>query len=178
MTASAMGIRSGHIHILGLGGAYIPDNIDAFDQLSSSKRSLVYLAGPACNILLGGLSLWLIKKSEIPLLCYSEGLFLFSVCNLSVGILNLLPIFPLDGGKVLTELLASWGLSPQWVFRTIRISSVVAGGGYLYRLLSIRCFFDATLWVVFIGLCLWLVSPREEEDSLAISENSHDLEVP
>lgn len=71
--------------------------------LSYAKDSLVALAGPAANLLAGGLFAAL-----------SWGLA--SVLSLAVGIFNLLPILPLDGGRVVYSLLAN-RLDSDWAER-------------------------------------------------------------
>lgn len=71
--------------------------------LSYGLESLVALAGPAANLLAGGLALWL-GWEPAAALC------------LAVGAFNLLPILPLDGGRVVYGLLANW-LDPDWAER-------------------------------------------------------------
>lgn len=71
--------------------------------LGYGQDSLVALAGPAANLLAGGLTLWL-GWEPAAMLC------------LAVGAFNLLPILPLDGGRVVYGLLASW-LDPDWAER-------------------------------------------------------------
>lgn len=62
----------------------------------------IYVAGPAANFILFALALLL--KSVFPGL---DGCFkLAASTNLFLGIFNLLPAFPLDGGRILMELLS------------------------------------------------------------------------
>ena len=71
--------------------------------LTYGQDSLVALAGPAANLLLGGLF-------------FSLNRYLPAVLSLGVGTFNLLPILPLDGGRVLYGLLAD-RLDPDWADR-------------------------------------------------------------
>ncbi len=81
-----------------------------FDQLRNPKRDMIWvaLAGPASNFvqaLLWGIALHLLALSQV-----SEA-FLLGMCKAGIGInvglfvLNLIPIPPLDGGRILVGLL-------------------------------------------------------------------------
>lgn len=78
--------------------------------LPYGRDSLVALAGPAANLLAG--------SAAIALGCY-----LPAVLSFGIGAFNLLPIQPLDGGRVFYNLLAEW-LDPDWADR---LSAVAAG---------------------------------------------------
>ena len=82
--------------------------------LSYGRDSLVALAGPAANLLLGGLFL--------PL-----GRHLPAALSLGVGAFNLLPILPLDGGRVVYGLLAE-RLDPDWADRLLTAAAGCLGG--------------------------------------------------
>ncbi|MDQ4142973.1 MAG: site-2 protease family protein [Actinomycetota bacterium] len=75
-------------------------------QALASQRfgaAMVALAGPMMNVLLaalGGLGLALIDVSESPVL--ARFFFTFFTINVFLAVLNLLPIPPLDGSRLLT----------------------------------------------------------------------------
>lgn len=71
--------------------------------LSYGRDSLVALAGPAANLLLGGVFFALHR--HLP-----------AAMSLGVGAFNLLPVLPLDGGRVAYGLLAD-RLDPDWADR-------------------------------------------------------------
>ena len=73
--------------------------------LTYGQDSLVALAGPAANLLLGGLFFALDR--QLP-----------AVLSLGIGAFNLLPILPLDGGRVLYGLLAE-KLDQDWANRLL-----------------------------------------------------------
>ena len=90
------------IMLYGFGGLAMPDG----DLEKRSWRIIVSLAGPLANFLVFGIvwgsnyvQPWALEEPHL-LVTYS---ILFSI-NLYWGILNLLPVWPLDGGKISREL--------------------------------------------------------------------------
>lgn len=73
--------------------------------LSYGRDSLIALAGPAANLLLGGT--FFVLHWHLP-----------AAMSLGIGVFNLLPILPLDGGRVLYGLLAD-RLDPDWADRLL-----------------------------------------------------------
>lgn len=88
--------------------------------LSYGQDSVVALAGPAANLLLGGIFFSLHR--HLP-----------AAMSLGLGAFNLLPILPLDGGRVAYGLLAD-RLDPDWADRLLTASAgclvgVLVGAG-------------------------------------------------
>lgn len=71
--------------------------------LSYGRDTLIALAGPAANLVTGGL--FLACGQQLP-----------GMLSLGIGAFNLLPVQPLDGGRVLHGLLAD-RLDPDWADR-------------------------------------------------------------
>lgn len=72
-------------------------NYDENNKKNKWKRILTYLAGPLINLLIGMIFYFIDIEIEIKTkIIYT---------NFLIGIFNLLPILPLDGGKVLKEIL-------------------------------------------------------------------------
>ena len=68
------------------------------------REALVAFAGPLVSFLLAGIG-WLVALAVDGGSDVALGLLLLSRLNLVIGIFNLLPAFPLDGGRVLRSLL-------------------------------------------------------------------------
>ncbi|HAY85649.1 MAG TPA: site-2 protease family protein [Chloroflexi bacterium] len=100
--------------LLGFGWAKpVPVNEYTLASRSRSAPALVALAGPASNLVLGLLSGALLSTGLLPAPLVAsryiptayEVLYIFTVINFVLFFFNLIPLFPLDGEKVLTRLL-------------------------------------------------------------------------
>lgn len=88
--------------ICGSCGAVTPVPFGLSISLTSSiipykKEILICAAGPAANIICTALCVVLMRFCGV----YSDGLLLFMTCNLLLGVINLIPIKTLDGGRIL-----------------------------------------------------------------------------
>jgi membrane-associated protease RseP (regulator of RpoE activity) len=93
---------SGHILLYSFGGLALGSN----NLGRRWQRILVLFAGPLAGFLLAAVTfatLLLVPLPSNPLLREAVGMVL--VVNIGWGILNLLPIFPLDGGQISREVL-------------------------------------------------------------------------
>lgn len=114
----------------------------------------IALAGPAVSAALGALFALLTLAFEPATLGHATFLWL-SVINVAVAVFNLLPGYPLDGGRVLRALLWAVGRDPARATRTAaRVGQVIAYGLVaLGALLAFRDPFQG-IWLAFIG---WFV---------------------
>lgn len=102
--------------------------IDRNGLLNYQKEIWLSLSAPLFNLLLAGVFAFL-SMDRITL-----------EINLGLGLVNLLPICPLDGGKALTALLSHCG-SADWAQRIMGIISAV---------------FMLILWLFSIAICIVL----------------------
>lgn len=104
-------VRSLHLTVVGA-----EMKLDPCRPLSYGREVAAALAGPAVNLFL----LWFSLRT---------GRYLFAGLNLCYGLLNLLPIRSLDGGRALfCALAARWPLLAE---RAVRATSVILSGGVL-----------------------------------------------
>ncbi len=117
------------------GGLAVPNSAVA----GRWRRVLIALAGPIAGFILcaavyfsNEATQWGSGKFGIPLayLCYS-----LIFVNLFWGIFNLLPVFPLDGGRVSQEL-CEWKWRGRGLVIAVQISVWVAGAVAVYCLLG------------------------------------------
>lgn len=108
LTARAYGIRTRHITILPIGG------VAALERMPTKpgQELLVAVAGPAVNVVIAaGLiaGVFLVGDLQTPPNPFTQdaGFFgMLALVNIALVLFNMLPAFPMDGGRVLRALLA------------------------------------------------------------------------
>ena len=107
LTARRFGVRVPRILLLPIGGMAEFDHIPR----KPSQELLITAAGPAVNFVLAAIlfaASWrgLLPDKEIPPYSFASILDELWLWNLVMGVFNLLPVFPMDGGRILRALLA------------------------------------------------------------------------
>ena len=85
------------------------------DPVESGHEIFIAFAGPAVNFLLVILGCFMIKLNII-------GAFEFTILNLAMGVFNLFPAYPMDGGRILRSLLSK----KLGIIRATRASMLVS----------------------------------------------------
>lgn len=149
LVARARGLPVKNITLLIFGGI---SNIEREPERPGVEFQMA-LVGPLTSLLIGGLSfllLWIIRSGTSPLAAI---LGYLAVTNTLLGLFNLLPGFPLDGGRVLRAIV--WKLSGS-MLRATRVATFV-GQLVAYLLifggiwLIIGGNFFNGIWLGFIG---------------------------
>jgi Zn-dependent protease len=167
LTARSFGAEV-EIELNGIGG--LTSWSGAEENFGPGRRATVAAAGSAVGVLFGGL-IWLVARYTGPFTDIAG----FVVTNLILvnvfwGLLNWLPIRPLDGGHLLTSLLQK--LAPSKGERISNVVFFVTAVGALAAALWLRWFFIALLagWLV-IGE---LTRGRPRRPPTAIPQMSFD----
>lgn len=103
LAARRFGIRTHHITLYPFGGIAAIESIPE----DPDTETVIALAGPAVNLALAALGGLVAFYGESFLLVGGVAKA-FAAANLSMGLFNLLPAFPMDGGRVLRSMLARW----------------------------------------------------------------------
>ena len=156
LVARRFGLKVEGITLFIFGGA---TTIDA-DSRTPREEALIALAGPATSIVLGGIFVALALLLEQPQV---EALVSYlGLVNLALGVFNLIPGFPMDGGRVLRALL--WRLRGDRLVATRNAAQV--GRGFAYLMIGLGVFLALQpggllmgIWTALIG---WFLSNAAE----------------
>lgn len=116
---------------------------------SPNDEIAIALAGPAVSLLLGGAALGLNAAFPLGLLAYLGG------ANLMLGLFNLLPAIPLDGGRVLRALLAK----RRGLLGGTRLAVTVSRA--LAVLMGAAAIALGNYWVVMLAVMVWMMAGAE-----------------
>jgi Zn-dependent protease/CBS domain-containing protein len=158
LTARHYGIATKDITLLPIGG------VSRFEKLPEkpTQELAVAIAGPIVNVLIAGviyLYLFLTDGFKpVAGLSITNGPFLerLLVANLMLAGFNLLPAFPMDGGRALRALLA---IRMDHVAATQMAAAIGQGLALIFGLVGL--FFDPFL--VFIALFVWIGAAHEAQ---------------
>ncbi|MCH2117782.1 MAG: site-2 protease family protein [Pirellulales bacterium] len=125
------------ITLYGMGGLSSCDDCDR----SPVSQILISAAGPIAGFLLaGGILLLIYSRLLEPIASPAVNLAIVYLLwiNIGWGLLNLLPIYPLDGGRIARELFTLKGNVRQGVVQSLWLSVVLAGVCGVFGLLWLQ----------------------------------------
>lgn len=163
IVAQRLGIRVVDITLWPLGGMARMSEVPE----SSKVEGWIAVAGPVFNFVLAALSwgaLLVLDAAGSGEGVAAGAVRLFLDFNLALGVFNLVPAFPNDGGRILRSLLA---LSRDWLAATelaVRVGNVVAFGCVIAGCVlafSALPFLGLGLSLILVGAFLWITGRQE-----------------
>lgn len=141
------GITVLSVQMLPFGGVAVMEDTG---HLSGWREISIALAGPLQNVILI-LVAWIIHLAGLW-----DGFFLtyFIHCNLLIALFNLLPILPLDGGKISQSLFSMMLPYHTTLLWTTRISMLFSGFVIVYAIIPVWLHGTLQLNLLLIGLFL------------------------
>ena len=136
LTARAFGCKMKRLGISALGESVL---IDQLNKLTAWKRAAVYAAGPLCNLLLWGV------------FSFHE---MFGLFNLVLFGFNLLPVFPLDGARLIQLLVGNWAGALKANRLIIKAGRVCCLALMLLGVVQ-AVLFPPNFTMLFAGFALW-----------------------
>ncbi|HQA07280.1 MAG TPA: site-2 protease family protein [Syntrophomonadaceae bacterium] len=114
---AARGLRVAvqEVELLPFGGQA---KIEDFTGLEPEKETIIALTGPACSLTIAAVFYFL-----TPYLSLAKAEFFITI-NLLLGLFNLLPVLPLDGGRVLRAQLSRWQGYKKATARMARLGQI------------------------------------------------------
>ena len=169
LVARGSGIPAKGIILLPIGGITILDEAHAIpDPIHAWKRDIrIAVAGPLVNLFIAGLSAIVLlaaipgfSLAGRPLLHSSALLRSIVWSNLYLGLFNLLPAYPMDGGRVLRAVFSRRVDMVHATQRAVRIGHVFS---IMFMMVGILM---SNWWLVMIGFFLFVGAQLEERSAV------------
>jgi Zn-dependent protease/CBS domain-containing protein len=156
LVARRFGLKVGSITLFIFGGA---TSIES-ESRTAGHEALIALAGPASSLVIGGVLLGIgmvVDAREVRVLVGWLG-----VINLALGVFNLVPGYPMDGGRVLRAILWRLRGDPNLATRQAALVGRVVGylmvvGGVVWALRGQDI--GSGLWLALVG---WFIATAAE----------------
>lgn len=164
LTAKRFGINTRQITLLPIGGVASLEKIPE----SPKQEFLVAIAGPLVNMVIALLLYFIIPFKDISNLNLSEAvttlskftiqnflIYLF-VVNVALVVFNMIPAFPMDGGRVLRALLAM-------KINRVKATQIASGIGQFIAIIFLLVGFLYNPFLIFIALFIFLGAYGENQ---------------
>ena len=122
-------------------------------SILSIKKIIIALAGPVVNIMLA--SILLFYNVEILVISTQELVY----ANIIIAVFNLLPIYPLDGGRILKNILEIFINRVQSTKYTNLISNLTVW--LVTAFASIGVLYFQNIAILLVILYIWIINYRE-----------------
>jgi len=145
LMGQVFGVRTREILLTPIGGIAMLDR-----ALDNSRAEIwIAIAGPIVNFILVVLALLLMFISNASWISY------FIMVNIMLGVFNLIPAFPMDGGRILRALLAK-----KYGYRKATLAALKVSKVFGVLFIGVGIFYSIMLSI--IGIFLLLTSSRHE----------------
>lgn len=145
LVAIQSGVRVRSITLMMLGGVSLIEG-----ELPPGREAWMAFAGPLASFGLAVVSYVLFRVLPLPAEVRAA-LFSFALTNAALGVFNLLPAFPMDGGRVLRGLLARRIGQERATAVAARIGKAMAVAFGLFALWSFNLILLLIAWFVYSG---------------------------
>ncbi len=124
-----------------------------YGKINTLYKIIFYFSGPLINILIASILLYINKDSIL----IEKIIFI----NFSIGIFNLLPILPLDGGKILREIVKKFiGVQKANKFMIYFSKCILV---FVFAVYSILILKVKNVMILFLLIYLWYLYSIEEK---------------
>lgn len=153
LIARKLGFKGFHVEILPIGTVLKLKDLDDADP---KEDLIISISGPITNLIMAGIFYFINKK-------YSNYYFnLLYISNLTLGIFNLIPAFPLDGGRILRDILALKTFYKKANKITVNVSLIIGFFITTFSLIVLELG-KKNLSIGIIGLFIVISSYKEKE---------------
>ncbi len=153
IVAKSMGYRVDNVEFLPFGGIARLDGL----PLSSKAEFCIAAAGPLCSLVVAGV----ISLAVIFLPMVGERLQYFLYFNIALALFNLLPLLPLDGGRMFRTILLRF-FKPYFATAIAAWLGILFGAGlFLFALYMLLFYLILNPFLLLMGAFLFAAAIRE-----------------